>query len=233
MNNPTSLRDALAAIHQAKARAKRALVDATKSAPRPGKDALAAKAIEKFGGREKFDTMVAAAAHKANRKAHSIDRASMPTAQPAPLTCRDQGAQALAAIKGEPNSPLSKAVKAALNNDRTSRVDANSVRDFPGRPRGGDVLPPYNSPARTTTPSSGGAIRDDGPAARTVADTAATNRRLVIDADVAEATGGLRSQKTRPPTRDEIEQVAQKNARGAESIVGVLRAQRLIDEGKL
>ena len=77
----------------------------------------------------------------------------------------------------------------------TSRVDVNNARDFPGSPRGGDVLPSYNRPGQTTTPASGSGIRDDGPAARTAADTAATLTRLEIDSDVAEATGGLRSQK--------------------------------------
>jgi hypothetical protein len=38
---------------------------------------------------------------------------------------------------------------------------------------------------------------------------------------------------TRMPTRAEIESVTQKNARGEESVLGVMRAQRLIREGKL
>jgi hypothetical protein len=144
---------------------------------------------------------------KAN-KLGRVDAASTP-AQPTALTCRNQGAQGLAGIKGTPDGPITRATKAALQNDRVSRVEQ-------------------------ATPASGSAIRDDGPAARTVADTASTLRRLTIDADVAEATGGLTiSRKTRPPTRDEIEATTQKNARGAESIVGVMRAQRLIREGKL
>jgi hypothetical protein len=39
--------------------------------------------------------------------------------------------------------------------------------------------------------------------------------------------------KTRMPSRAEIELCTQKNATGAESIVGVMRAQRLIASGKI
>ena len=190
--------------------------------------------VEKhFGSRERFDAMVAAAAQKAAKKAFSIERQGDSVAtQPAPLTCRDQGAQGSAGINGTPNGPVSKAVKAALRNDRVSRVDANNVRDFPGSPRGGDVLPPYNRPGQTATPASGGAIRDDGPAARTVADTAATHRRLAIDADVAEATGNLAlSRKSGTLTREEI--AAQERAIGcgngatdAASVLAIMRANR-------
>jgi hypothetical protein len=52
--------------------------------------------------------------------------------------------------------------------------DINSVRDLPGSPRGGDILPPCNPPGVTTTPASGSTVRDDGPSQRAGADTAAT-----------------------------------------------------------
>jgi hypothetical protein len=115
--------------------------------------------------------------------------------------------------KPSPPGAIARAVKAALNNDRVvSKIQ-----------RSGDPLPPITSDLGRT-------IRDDAVNRHSAEDT---NQRQMVPFDVAEAAGGLRSEKTRTPTRDEIEQVTQKNARGAESIVGVMRAQRLIRKGKL
>jgi hypothetical protein len=47
------------------------------------------------------------------------------------------------------------------------------------------------------------------------------------------AVAAMPGRPTRMPTRAEIELVTQKNARAEESVVGVIRAQRLIRQGKL
>jgi hypothetical protein len=90
--------------------------------------ALAAKAIEKFGGGEKFDAMVAAAAQKGAKKAYSIDRASTgsaPTARTGLLAANTSAREQAALLKGTPNGPITSATGAALRNDKTSRYDPN------------------------------------------------------------------------------------------------------------
>jgi hypothetical protein len=47
------------------------------------------------------------------------------------------------------------------------------------------------------------------------------------------AVAAMPTQPTRMPTRAEIVSVTQPNARAEESVVGVMRAQRLIRQGKL
>jgi len=54
-----------------------------------------------------------------------------------------------------------------------------------------------------------------------------------IDQASIDAAKALTGARTRMPTRQEIEQVTQRNATGEESIIGVMRAQRLIRSGQL
>jgi hypothetical protein len=61
-----------------------------------------------------------------------------------------------------------------------------------------------------------------------------TNVRRNIEPAVQATADQLKAQPaTRPPTRAEIEACSQRNASGENSIVGSMRASRLIREGKL